>query len=737
MDNTNPFSAIFMGNDPNINSQLRQRIALAMLAKQKRYPKTFGEGLSAIGESLGEMGTMRRIEQQDLADQAKDKALESGGAGGVASADTAAPPTRTAYAPPADVPAAMPVAPPSTEPAAPTALAQLPLANNSEGLTNTPPAGQASMLDPNLMLNKPIQTPPAGQFTPRDRVAAALAPSEGGYNILDAQAGMPRIGTARGQAAGERAYPGNPDMQAYASQLNAAEQPRPGDTSSTGARGAFQFIPSTAKQYGLTNPDNDMASADALKALTADNAAAFERINGRPPSMADLALMHQQGGVTGARMAGGTGNASPANLAVNNVPPGAGPAAAAAKIKSFYGMPERPVDPRAVIAEALQGQQRPPMMAFDGQPSDANAQPPMPLQATPQQPPIAQAPPQRQIAQAPQQGQPTAIPGYVPPDGGPEPPVPAKTSYSQAEVQKMQQFNEAKRTGNTYTMERTAKELAVLAEKRQYDDARNLDVYKEKLKQRDEANKARELARTTQAGRKTDYEKAQEELVEKRNDSELIRRSNMKPEELYKRLDADKQSVDQAIKAQSAQALARKAIKDGVITGYGADMKLASAKFADWAFKNGMKGDVAANTEILRAAQTAGLSEAIKTINGEGGVGVSNTDVKIAQGTAGADINLQQKTIQTIMDRAAEINHRKINKYEDYVEKTLGGLPVELRYRSTHGPTAPAKHIDMLMKDANDPSALREFDEKYGPGAAELELARVKRLQLRRMREGG
>ena len=243
---------------------------------------------------------MRRIEQQDLAQQKAAAAY-----GGGTDSTTTPPATRASYAPPdQDVaPAATPAAAP-TEPAAPTALSDLPLANNSEGLTNTPPAGQASMLNPNLMLNKPVQTPPAGQFTPRDRIAAALAPSEGGYNILDAQAGMPRVGTARGQAMGERAYPGNPDMQAYASQLNAAEQPKPGDTSSTGARGGFQFIPSTAKQYGLTNPDDDMASADAMKALTADNAAAFERINGRPPSMADLALMHQQGGVTGARMAG-------------------------------------------------------------------------------------------------------------------------------------------------------------------------------------------------------------------------------------------------------------------------------------------------------------------------------------------------------------------------------------------------------------------------------------------------
>jgi hypothetical protein len=304
----------------------------------------------------------------------------------------------------------------------------------------------------------------------------------------------------------------------------------------------------------------------------------------------------------------------------------------------------------------------------------------------------------------------------------------------------MREFNDARRSGNQYTIDRTTSELAVAAEKRQYDDARNLEVYKEKLKQRDEANKAAELAKTTQTSRINEDQKAQAELVEKRNEAEIIRRSNMKPEELYKRLDTDKQSVDQAIKAQSAQALARKAIKDGVITGYGANMRIAKEKFADWAFKNGLKGDLAANTEIMSAGLKAGLSEAVKTVNGEGGTGVSNTDVRIAEGISGSDPNLQMKTIQTIMDRAAEINFRKINRYEDYIDKTLGGLPVELKYRSTHGPTAPADKIDLLMKAQADPTkadAYRGyFDQIYGPGAAELELARVERLNRRRARGG-
>jgi hypothetical protein len=214
----------------------------------------------------------------------------------------------------------------------------------------------------------------------------------------------------------------------------------------------------------------------------------------------------------------------------------------------------------------------------------------------------------------------------------------------------------------------------------------------------------------------------------------------MEPKELYKRLDEEKSSVDLAIKAQSAQALARKAIRDGVITGYGANMRIAAAKFADWGLKNGLGGDLAANTEIMKAAMDMGLSEAVKTVNGEGGTGVSNADVNIARGISGSDPNLQMKTIQTIMDRAAEINFRKINRYEDYIDRTLSGEPSELKYRSSHGPTAPGEHIKMLMDAQADPAKGPQirayFDKTYGPGAAELELARVERLARRRARGG-
>lgn len=62
----------------------------------------------------------------------------------------------------------------------------------------------------------------------------------------------------------------------------------------SGAAGDFQFIPSTARQYGLTNPYDTMSAADAAARLAADNRTVLTR-NGIDPNAANLYLAHQQG----------------------------------------------------------------------------------------------------------------------------------------------------------------------------------------------------------------------------------------------------------------------------------------------------------------------------------------------------------------------------------------------------------------------------------------------------------
>ena len=92
-------SFFFAGDkaDPRVNQGLRQRIALAMMQRQSKFPKTLGEGLSAIGDAIGERGLTNSLLSGDLAQQdaaAKTAAGILGGARPVPPRRRSGPPTR-------------------------------------------------------------------------------------------------------------------------------------------------------------------------------------------------------------------------------------------------------------------------------------------------------------------------------------------------------------------------------------------------------------------------------------------------------------------------------------------------------------------------------------------------------------------------------------------------------------------------------------------------------------------
>ena len=61
------------------------------------------------------------------------------------------------------------------------------------------------------------------------------------------------------------------------------------------AKGMFQFIPGTAREYGLKNPYDPIASADAAARYAVKNQSALRDALGRDPSAGELYLAHQQG----------------------------------------------------------------------------------------------------------------------------------------------------------------------------------------------------------------------------------------------------------------------------------------------------------------------------------------------------------------------------------------------------------------------------------------------------------
>jgi hypothetical protein len=90
----------------------------------------------------------------------------------------------------------------------------------------------------------------------------------------------------------------NPDVDpAYMSRLALVENGGKveGGSPLSSAQGPFQFLKGTAQQYGLTNPNDPTASADAAARFTLDNKAALTQALGREPTPGELYLAHQQG----------------------------------------------------------------------------------------------------------------------------------------------------------------------------------------------------------------------------------------------------------------------------------------------------------------------------------------------------------------------------------------------------------------------------------------------------------
>lgn len=123
-----------------------------------------------------------------------------------------------------------------------------------------------------------------GSFAPPD----PNSPSQIGADTMAA------LGKAPDYAKLETTYGLPQGYLARTAQIESGGNPNAQNPNSS-AGGAFQFIDSTARQYGLTDKTDPIASADAAARLARDNKAALTRALGREPTAGELYLAHQQG----------------------------------------------------------------------------------------------------------------------------------------------------------------------------------------------------------------------------------------------------------------------------------------------------------------------------------------------------------------------------------------------------------------------------------------------------------
>jgi hypothetical protein len=182
-------------NDPRVNPEMRRRIAIALMTRQRAAPKNVGEGFNAIGEAIGDKRMSDQLLSADAAmtQRATDatNGLYPPAPGGV---PTPPPPQRTSYAP--DPPVQTATLPPvqtAAVPPAPTArsLAQPPADPNalppaefgdgggiSQPGTTIPALGARSRAALILEAQRRGMMPPAPGVPPRNPTeAGAQAPA--------------------------------------------------------------------------------------------------------------------------------------------------------------------------------------------------------------------------------------------------------------------------------------------------------------------------------------------------------------------------------------------------------------------------------------------------------------------------------------------------------------------------------------------------------------------------------
>jgi hypothetical protein len=212
-------------------------------------------------------------------------------------------------------------------------------------------------------------------------------------------------------------------------------------------------------------------------------------------------------------------------------------------------------------------------------------------------------------------------------------------------------------------------------------------VYEAQLARETEQFKQHLTGRGDQAKRTQEYETGTLEQEKKRLEIEDAREKSIlqsrfggiAPEKMFPLFDTEKESANKAKHALTQFSIANKLIKDGVITGTGQGWKVSLAKVAA-AFGSDDAAQAVARTEEMQAAIKSTLSIAIENIQGAGGK-VSDTDVRIAEGTIGADPNLQLQTIRNLVQRGEAAARQKLEGYNEQVTRYLGGTRAEPRYR--------------------------------------------------------
>jgi hypothetical protein len=204
-----------------------------------------------------------------------------------------------------------------------------------------------------------------------------------------------------------------------------------------------------------------------------------------------------------------------------------------------------------------------------------------------------------------------------------------------------------------------------------------------------------------------------------------LRAGNIPAPEVHKELKSDQDAAKATAKQLEDYQMALDAMNAGVFVGAGANTRLDAAKFGAWVTGNEALSRRAGNTELLKAKLLSTVNSLVKDIKP-----ISNIDIMLGRSQAG-DIGMEPSSIKALLNQTMGRANRDLSDYDSKVHSLVNGLSpaLEARYKSPNATWIDPKHANELANTArNNPRALaaeiQDFNNSYGPGAAEFTLNR-------------
>jgi hypothetical protein len=670
--------------------EARRRIALQLMANaaRKGYPKTVGEGLSSIGDALGEIGAYRAmLKQEQQREAGLQKAAADKGPSGTKTSDATDPEVSDVVAPVATIATDKGEVP--LQQTASINPVVIPPEKDTPAPVQAPPPEETALPPPSYVPSpaRPVASPVVRGMTPQQPIAldpmSAAGARQGtvdsnsyktGLNgIRPPQALAPWLDQTVAQYYGPQTLSGR-GVPAY-TPADAGADARLSDVvgMQRGPTGAYSYPRTASLRTG------DVQSDAPLTGISAKTGAAVGDTMQQRDDMTKLLMMRDQGEpVPGVPQPNPTmPGANPPPISPTPTAAGAGP------------------DPR--LAQATGIVAAPPILPPQNQMPPSIPAPGTPAPLVPTAPSVARTPVPEQFKQEP----------MPPPKIQMEPKGP-----DQLHFEKMKDLVPDDPYLSKVYEDKAAREEA----KRAFKDKQNQALWDAQNRQYETAKSAYQEFWRTNPERELTLQKAEDERAKRAFDERITQGlGGVDPAVFANNIVKSHEAVKSIIGSSMSIGNARRmATDESMFTGSDAEIKSSLNKLAQvLGFPPDPRVSATEQFKTYMAGITAQQRQALV-----GGANISDKDLAAASDAAGANVKLERGTILAALRAAENLNTVLAVEHQKKLEAFSLGIPA--RQQHIYGQfglpmeqIVPQEAVNILRRDAADPTAHKEFDETF------------------------